>query len=824
MSERWSKALVSTVAAAVPFLSWSAVQPATAGDSGHATAVSMGAGTNPHASHWQLLEENCTKCHNSVDWAGGIAFDTMSPAEIASDAETWEKAIRKMRGRMMPPPGEPQPDPQALKAFVSWMEGELDRAAAAAPDHGYVGLHRLNRTEYQREIRRLLDLEVDVEKLLPKDVSSEGFDNVAATLRISPTFLDQYISAARTVSRQAIGRATAKSSSVRYKAPIADAQFTHVEGLPLGTRGGFVVEHYFPADGEYRFNIRDFFFMGAGYVTKIDHRHKVILTIDQVRVFEGEFGGPEDLEAVDKRQAAAADEMQMRFNDIRVRVKAGLRQVGVTFVQRSFAQSDSPLQPIAMLPEMERYPKIPGFDISGPFNVTGVSETPSRRKIFTCRPASPEEELPCARQILSRLTAEAFRQPVTEADLEAPMAFYRMGREAGDFENGIESGLTAILSSTKFLFRPERAPADTSPGSSLQLSDIELASRLSFFLWSQGPDQELIDLATAGRLSDDAVLQAQVRRMLADPRSDSLVTNFAFQWLNVNKIDNVQPDPVRYPDFDPELRESFREEMRLFLDSILRSERSVLDLLRSDVTFLNERLALHYGVRNVRGAQFRPVRLTDPNRFGLLGKGAVLMGTSYGDRTSPVVRGAWILENITATPPSSPPPGVETLKDPPPGAKVETMRERLERHRTAPSCNSCHGVIDPLGFALENFDVVGAWRDRDRDAGTVIDASGALAGGKQVVGPVELSQAILAEPDLFVQAITEKLMVFALGRAVRAQDMPTVRAIVRQAAAEDYRFSAIVSALVRSPAFRMRTVPSAAEPQSLHAALSPNEG
>jgi hypothetical protein len=796
LSNRWA-----TLATAVSILGCAALVTRGAPAAEVAEAV---------PAEWNLLEERCTKCHNAIDWAGGVAFDTMSASDVAADAETWEKAIRKLRGRLMPPPNEPQPEQQRLDSFVAWMEGQLDSAAAAHPDPGYVGLHRLNRTEYAREIERLLALQVDSKTLLPKDVSSEGFDNVAATLRISPAFLDQYIAAARVVSRQAIGSTTAKPSSREYRANPAADQSKHIDGLPLGTRGGLLIDHYFPADGEYEFNIRDFFFMGAGYVTKIDQQHRVIMTLDDVPVFRQDVGGPEDLKDVDTRQAIAADEMQARFNHIRVRIKAGEHRVGVTFVQRSFAQSDSPLQPIAMLPEMERVPTIPGVDISGPFNVTGVSDTPSRTKIFICRPSSAEEELPCAKRILTRLASEAFRRPVTDADLEAPLAFYAVGRQSRDFEGGIENALTAILSSTKFLFRTESTPAERAAGSAQRLSDMELASRLSFFLWSEGPDQELIDVAASGRLGEPAVLDAQVHRMLAEPRSGSLVTNFAFQWLNVGRIDNIQPDPVLYPDFDPGLRDGFREEIRLFLDSVLRSNRSVLDLLRSDVTFVNERLATQYGLPNIRGAQFRAVHLTNPNRWGLLGKGAVLMGTSYGNRTSPVLRGAWILDTITGTPPTSPPPGVEQFKETEPGKPAETVRQRLEHHRSNKSCNSCHGVIDPLGFALENYDVLGAWRDRDRDAGSLIDAAGRLASGIDVSGPAQLNQALLSRPDQFVQAFTEKLMVFALGRPVRHQDMPAVRAIVRKAASEDYRFEAIVKGIVTSDAFRMRLLPASA--------------
>jgi hypothetical protein len=795
---------------------------------------------------WSLLKNRCEKCHNSEDWAGGVAFDTLSPGDIPADAETWEKAVRKLRGRLMPPPGNPQPDQQTIDSFVHWMENQLDASAAGHPAPGNIGLHRLNRTEYARSIKEMLGLDVDVNTLLPKDVSSDGFDNIAAVLRTSPAFLEQYIAAARNISRRAIGRATGKPSSRESRVSSSLNQSEHIDGLPLGTRGGMVIEHYFPADGEYEFNIRNFFFGGAGYVTKIDQPHHVILTIDDNRVFDRTFGGPDDLRSVDQQQAIAADDMQSRFNHIRVRVKAGEHRVGVTFIQRSFAESDSPLQPIAELPEMERSPTIPGVDIAGPFNVTGVGDTESRRRVFVCRPSSKDEETPCARRILARLAEEAFRRPVTDDDLQASMTFYTAGREAGDwsrgssdvpggdFDAGIESGLTAILSSTKFLYRAETLPSDGSlvaTRSVLPVDGISLASRLSFLMWSEGPDQGLIDLAAAGKLSDPQVLDAQVHRMLGDPRSESLVTNFAFQWLNVNKIDSIEPTPELYPDFDQNLRDSFREEMRLFLNSILRpsgqrgnplrgrSNRSVVDLLSSDETFLNERLALQYGVPNIRGAQFRPVRLSDPNRWGLLGKGAILMGTAYGNRTSPVLRGAWILENITGTPPNSPPPGVQAFKESEPGKKVLTVRERLELHRTNPSCNGCHGVMDPLGFALENFDVTGAWRTKDLDAGSGIDSSGKLADGTDVAGPEQLRKALLRRPDQFVQTVTEKLLTYALGRSLRYQDMPMVRAIVRQAGSEGDTFEAIIKGVVRSAAFREREI-APATPNTQQAALT----
>ncbi len=802
-------ALVSAVAVAAV--------PGGAPAAGDVSAAAGSAAAGAHPPQWDLLSHNCVKCHNTTDWAGGVAFDSMSPQDVPHDADIWEKAITKLQGRLMPPPGNPQPTQASIDDFTAWLAGTLDAAAAARPQPGNVGLHRLNRTEYAREIHAMLGLDVDVTTLLPRDVSSDGFDDIAAMLRVSPTFLDQYISAARNVARQAVGRASAKPTTLEYRIPSNVDQSEHIDGLPLGTRGGAVITHWFPADGVYEFDIRNFFFSGAGYVTKIDSPHRVILTIDDVPVFHADVGGPEDLKAVDTRFAAASDELQARFDHIRVRLPAGSHRVGVAFVQRSFAESDSPLQPIAELPEMERYPTIPGVEISGPFDVTGVGNTVSRQRIFICRPQSEAQELPCARRILRNLATQAFRRPVDESDLAAPLAFYREGRAAGDFDAGIESGLTAILSSTKFLFRAELPPVGTTQGVAYRVDDLALASRLSFFLWSEGPDQGLVDLAAAGKLHQPEVLRAQVDRMLADRRSSSLVSNFAFEWLAVSKMDNVEPTASLYPDFDRNLREGYREEIRLFLDSVLRSNQSVLNLLTSNRTFLNERVAREYGVPDIRGDQFRPVVLTDPRRFGLLGKGAILMGTAYGNRTSPVLRGSWILENITGTPPESPPPGVPQLAETEPGAQAQTVRMRLEHHRANPSCNACHGVIDPLGFALENFDVEGAWRDRDLDAGTAIDAGGRLADGTDVSGPVQLRAALLRRPDLFVQTLTEKLMTYALGRELTAQDMPAVRAVVREADVHGDTFESIAQGIVASAAFQMRQPASRAASQQVAA-------
>ncbi|HUN73846.1 MAG TPA: DUF1592 domain-containing protein [Steroidobacteraceae bacterium] len=762
---------------------------------------------------WALLQR-CERCHNTEDWAGGVAFDTLSATDIPAHAEIWEKAVRKLRGRLMPPPGQVQPDQETIDSFVHFMEGQLDAAAAERPAPGNVGLHRLNRTEYARSIQALLGLEVDVRTLLPKDVSSDGFDNIAATLRTSPLFVEQYIAAARNISRQAIGRANAKPTTTEYRVSPNLDQSEHIDGLPLGTRGGMAIERFFPGDGVYEFSIRPFYLGGSGYITKLDAPHHVILTVDGARVFDRTVGGPEDLKAVDQHPTTEAAQLEARFEHIRVRLKAGTHRVGVTFIQRSFAESDSPLQPIAELPEMERTPAIPGVDISGPFEVTGVGDTESRRRIFICHPASVAEERPCAQRILAHLARQAFRRPLTDEDLRDPLAFYDAGRAAGgDFDAGIESGLTAILSSTKFLYRADPLPRTLRGGALvgtsviLPVDPIALASRLSFLMWSEGPDRELVDAAVAGQLSDPRVLQSEVHRMLADPRSESLVTNFAFQWLAIGNLDTVEPTPELYPTFNENLRAGFRQEIRLFLDSILRANRSVLALLSSDETFVNERVALQYGIANIRGDQFRPVRLTDPNRWGLLGKGALLMSTSYGNRTSPVLRGAWILTSLMGTPPDSPLPGVPAFKESEPGKKALTVRERLETHRRNPTCATCHGIIDPLGFALEGFDVTGAWRTRDLDAAVAIDSSGTLADGTTVNGPVQLRNWLLAHPDQFVQTVTEKLLTFALGRSLSYEDMPTVRAIVRQAHRQGDTFEAIINGVVTSSAFRMRQIP-----------------
>ena len=541
----------------------------------------------------------------------------------------------------------------------------------------------------------------------------------------------------------------------------------------------------------------------------VEHRFKVLLLVDGVKVFEQEVGGEEDLKNVDQRQATAVAEIQSRFDGIPVDVTAGSHQVAVTFAARTFAESDDTLQPFTPGSSENRVVRASRLEIIGPFNPTDVSPTPSRERIFVCRPGVASEELPCAQQIFAKIARQAFRRPVTEADLVAPLRFYAMGRERGGFEAGIRSGLLAVLASPKFLYRSEPAPADLSPGSVYRISDLELASRLSFFLWSRLPDEELLNAAEQGHLSDPEVLQAQVRRMLGDPKAKSLVTNFAFQWLDLRGLEGIDPDTDIFPHYTKDLSNAFETEMALFLESILLDERSVLDLLTADHTFVNESLALHYGITDVRGDQFRRIRLADSNRWGLLGKGSVLMVTSYPNRTAPVLRGAWILESILGTPPASPPPNVEALPETQEGGTPLSVRERLEAHRVNPTCNACHGVMDPLGFALENFDAIGGWQAKDRDAGTPIDSSGQLADGTLVNGPQDLRDALLARSDQFVQTLTEKLLIYALGRTVEYYDMPAVRGIVRDAAKDDSTFAAIVTSLVESEPFRMKRIPDA---------------
>jgi hypothetical protein len=751
----------------------------------------------------------------------------VQPPDVATHAETWEKVVRKLRVDLMPPPGGARPEGPEVDGLVASLESYLDQLAVErGPEPGRVPLHRLNRTEYATAIEDLLAVRIDAAGMLPADISSEGFDNVAEVLRVSPTHLDQYMAAARDISILAVGNPAADPARADYRSDQAN-KTRHVDGLPLGTRDGLLVEHEFPADGDYELNLTISSIPGSelrGYPYGwLEYAHEVVITLDGVPVFTGSIGGAEDSLALDQRQIQGVDEIRSRFRNIRVPVTAGAHEVGAAFVARSFAEGDYLLESQLPGEGVPDVPRLYGMEIIGPFNPTGIAGiTRSRERIFICTPQAEDEERPCAERILANLARRAFRRPVDAADLEPLLGFYSAAREAGgSFDVGVQKGLMAILASTKFLYRadPDLAAADPATSAGYAISDLELAWRLSFFLWSQGPDPELLALAEAGQLGDGPALEQQVRRMLADPRSLSLVTNFAFQWLDVRRLASMDPDPRLFPGFDEDLRYAFGKEMELFLDSVLRGGGSVLELLTAEHTFVNERLARHYGIQGVRGDQFRRIVLDDPKRFGLFGKGSVLMVTSYPDRTSPVLRGAWIMEHVLATPPNPPPPDVETDLAPVAGDVPRSVRERLELHRTVTSCNHCHGVIDPLGQALENFDAVGEWRVRERDNGVPIDSTGRLAGGAEVNGPEDLRRAMLAEPRLLVQALTEKLMIYALGRGLQYYDMPTVRGIVATAAREGYDFDSIVLGVVRSPAFTMRgAVAAGDEPLSAAAA------
>lgn len=768
---------------------------------GHGTAQSASA--SPAITPRAFLDRYCVICHNQRAKTAGLMLDQLNPTDVASNAKTWEAAVRKLRGGLMPPPGARQPAASDRKAAIAALETGLDAAAAHSPNPGSVALHRLNHAEYARDIESILGVKIPVEAILPPDDTVDGFDNIASVLKVSPSFLEQYIAGARLAGAQAMGNPEAPPITGTLRPPAGLNQDVHVEGLPLGTRGGFISEYVFPADGEYEFTLKGL--AGAFYVVGMEYANRVILTVDGVKVFENHLGGEEDMKAIDQQQAPAVAAINKRFEKIRVSMKAGPHKVGVSFVSRGMAESDNTLESFVPGADIDRLPHVSSIDLAGPFNPSGVSETPSRSRILVCRPSDEREELPCASRILENIARQAFRRPVADQDIAAPLAFFKNARKSGSFDASIQTALVAILASPQFLYRAEPEPANAKPGTAYRIPDLELASRLSYFLWSQHPDDALIDNAAQGNLSNTATLQQQVRRMLADSRSKTLVDNFAYQWLNMKNIDEIQPDPVIFPNFDRPLRMAFLEELKFFVQSVIREDRNVTDLLTANYTFVNERLARHYGIPGVAGSGFRRVTLADSNRWGLLGKGGVLMATSYGNRTSTVLRGAYILERLLGSPPAAPPANVGALPEPKPGAKTQTVREMMEQHRKNSSCNSCHGILDPLGFALENYDAIGEWRTIDRFAGTAVDAAGKLADGSTVSGPAELTK-ILANGDQFAQTFTEYLMTYALGRRLEYYDMPAVRGIVRAAAKHQYRFSSIVLGIVNSDPFQMKRV------------------
>jgi mono/diheme cytochrome c family protein len=777
----------------------------------------------PVSPQQALLNQYCMGCHSDAVKAGGLALSGLKLDAVHESAEIAEKVVRKLRAGLMPPAGARRPDNKSVTELVSWLETTLDaRPTAFKP--GRVALRRLNRREYTYAVRDLIGYNVDAEVLLPQDNVDGHFDNNATALQVSPSFIDQYINAARTVALEAVGNPKAPPITTTYGdvadmvislppsgAPGTGRQQHRLEGMPFGTRGGMVVEHTFPAAGEYELTIGDMAL--AREVPRMEFENTVIALLDGKEFYRTTIGGEADHKAIDQRLDPAVEEINGRLRKIRFQAPAGQHTLAVTFLHRGYAESDERIRTQTLAGGQERIQAVHALQIRGPIAVTGMSDSPSRAKIFTCHPANAAEEAPCAREIVSQLARRAFRRPVTGEDLAPLMAFYEAGRASAGFDAGVRDALSAILASPHFLYRAESGEAVTATRT---LNDLELASRLSFFLWSSLPDEELLDLAVASRLSDPDVLIAQVRRMLTDPRAEPLVTDFAFQWLDIAKLDEIAPDRAQFPHASGllDIREPLREELRLFIDSVLRApvrkggDASVLELLTADHTFLNERLAVHYGMESVKGAHFRRVTLEGSARNGLLGKGAILMLTAYPNRTSPVLRGAWILDRLLGAPPADPPLDVPSLPENRRGQPAQTLRERLEQHRKNPTCFSCHGVMDPLGLALENFSAVGQYRNHDPDTFTLIDSVGQLPDGTPITGPDDLRRALLSPPTLFVQAFTENLLSYALGRRVDYQDMPTVRHIVRQAAQNDYRFTSIVAGIVTSDAFRKRQSPS----------------
>jgi len=722
-----------------------------------------------------LLKRYCITCHNGVMRRGNLVLDQADIEQPGRDPQIWEKVVRKLRTGMMPPAGAPRPDRAALDRFASVVEDALDRAAVAGPNPGAPVLHRLNRTEYANAVRDLLDLPVDATALLPGDDSSEGFDNIANVLGVSPALMQAYVSAAAKISRLAIGDPTISSGITTYVAPRGLAQSENRDGLPIGTRGGMLVEHVFPLDAEYEFRIGR---SGAGFgLPAVGADEPIEITVDGARVLLLGRDAP---------------------RDTRLTLPAGPHTVGVAIVRKANARGVDDL-----FSELATSAGVQSLSITGPFNPTGPGDTPSRRKVFVCRPENAAAEGACARRILSRLASRAFRHPVAENDpaVNTLMSAYASGRELRGFDTGIQYALARVLVDPQFIFRFEHEPAGLPDGAVYRVSNLELASRLSFFLWSSVPDDELLKVAGAGRLVDAAVIEQQTRRMLADPRAQSLVDNVAGQWLLLRQLESVSPATR---EFDGNLRWSFKRETELLFESILREDRSVIDLIDADYTFVDERLARHYGIPNIRGSRFRRVAVGDDARRGLLGHGSLLTVTSAGNRTSPVKRGKWILENLLGAPVPLPPPGVETNLEAKvtAGGAIPSLRQRLEQHRANPACASCHAVMDPIGFALENFDQIGTWREVD--GGAPINASGRLVDGTPLDGPASLRQALLDRRDVFIAVTTEKLLTYALGRRVEHFDMPTVRTIVRDAARDDYRFSALVVGIVRSLPFQMK--------------------
>jgi mono/diheme cytochrome c family protein len=755
------------------------------------------------AEHQQTLERYCVDCHNAAEAEAGLSLEGLDPGTAGEHPDIFEEVVVKLRGGLMPPPGNPRPDEEVATAMVAYLEDTLDAAQADDPWVGRASIHRLNRTEYGNAVRDLLALEIDPREFLPADDEGYGFDNIADILRVSPSLLEQYLSASSVIAALAVGDPDSPQVSRVFRAPPDLAQGQHQAGMPLGTRGGIVIEHEFPLDATYEFSVflrRNI----VGYMTGLEWPHELEIAIDGERVFLAPVGGEEDNAMSDANFSAAADTIDERLRTS-VFVPAGPHTVTIGFLRRNSALTHEPLELHTRdldLQNMNGLPVVDYVNLRGPIDAVGSGATPSRARIFTCVPQNAAEKELCAEDIIGSLARRAYRRPVDETDLGLLMDAYRRADEREGFEAGIQNAVRVILASPAFLFRDEPDPSEHAPGVKYPLDDLSLASRLSFFLWSSIPDAELLEVAEQGRLSDPAEFDRQLSRMLADAKADAIVENFAGQWLFLRNLQSARPDINTFPDYDENLRRAMRIETEMLFSDILRNDKSVVELIAADYTYVNERLAEHYGISDIKGSHFRRVPVPDENRRGLLGHGSILTVTSYPNRTSPVLRGKWIMENVLGTPAPAPPPNVPALEENEGGRPARSMRERLADHRANPVCASCHDIMDPLGLGLESFDGIGRWREKE--PGGVIDASGQMVDGTPFEGPAELRELLLQHPERFVTVVAEKLLIYALGRGLDPEDMPTVRAIVREAAEEDYRFSALVRGVANAPQFRLR--------------------
>ena len=766
---------------------------------------------SPASSKRELLDRYCVTCHNEQLRTAGLVLSKLDIDKVSEDRAVWEKVLGKLRAGAMPPSGMPRPDQPTLDAFLTYLKTELDGSDTANP--GNFPARRLNRTEYTNAIRDLLGIRIDGRALLPADDSRHGFDNVADALTVSPSLLERYLSAARKIRRLALGDPTVSPVFETYNLPRYLMQDERIsENLPFGSRGGIAIHHHFPLDGEYVIKVR-LQTNSRGYIRGLGEPHQLDVLLDGARIKRFTIGGEHRGESASIFSNAQfgdpAQEVYERTADeileVRFRAGTGRRLVGIAFQKDNWAPEGPSRQRMAQY-DFTQYkgglPAVGNVTISGPYVPEGLGETPARRRIFVCRPSASEEEEPCAEEILSALARRAYRRPLMDEDIHTLLSFYRAGRSEGGFEAGIGRALERILLGPEFLFRIELDPADVAPATVYRVNDLQLATRLSFFLWSSIPDEQLLDLAERGKLKDPAVLELQVRRMLEDSRSEALVSNFAGQWLHLRNLRSVNPDPEVFPYFDDNLKEAFQRETELFFESLLREDRRVLELLDADYTFVNERLARHYQIPNIYGNHFRRVKLNDQDRRGLLGQGSILTVTSRANRTSPVLRGKWLLDNILGTPPPPPPPNVPELKDRSEDGKILSMRQRMEEHRANPVCASCHETMDPLGFALENFDGIGKWRTTE--ANNEIDTSGVLPDGTEFQGVSGLRKVLLDKRERLVTTVIEKLLTYALGRGVEYYDAPAVRRIMEEAAPSDYRWSSLILGIVKSTPFQMR--------------------